>query len=199
MCVPSPPLPTHSPDLPCGGLYTLFESEDTRSPLLDQRLVATGLLSSSPLVPHIKKLGPFYAPVLLRCSTCRYLGSLSCLSRHLPSLRTTAPRSPRLRSLVCIVSLPRTSPLPAYLPRFCVRCCRSQSRVQTILLRSLGPVRQQLPPSTAACDAACERHQGPGHVGQNLVQHTNEHSAQGAALREHHRHDLRLGERPGLL
>jgi hypothetical protein len=52
---------------------------------------------------------------------------------------------------------------------------RSQSRVRAVLLRTLGPVRQRLPPNMAARDAARERHRGPGHVGQHLVQNTDEH------------------------
>jgi hypothetical protein len=79
---------------------------------------------------------------------------------------------------------------PSYQPR----CRRSQSRVHAVLLRSLGPVRQRVSPNMAACDATRERLPGPGHVGQHLVQHTDEHSAQGAAQREHHQRDLQWGD-----
>ena len=190
-CAPSflpfqlPTTPSCLVDVPIPSL----ESEAARSPLLDQRLVTTGLPSPSPSVPHKKKLGPFYAPVLLRCcSTCGRLRSSSHFSRRLPSLRTTAPSNPRLRSPVRVFSLSRTNPLLSLLT--CVRFRRSQSRVHAVLLRSLGPVRQHLLSNMAARDAARERYRGPGLVGQNLAQHTDEHSAQGAAQREHYQRDI---------
>ncbi|KAI9446956.1 hypothetical protein BJY52DRAFT_1156726, partial [Lactarius psammicola] len=111
-----PPFPSgYSLSLPAWwtSLYPLWSQKLHGPLLLDQRLVTTGFLTR-PLWFATKrnKLRSFYAPVLLRCPTCGCLGSSLRFSRHLPSLKTTAPSNLRLRSPIPISSAHRTTTPP---------------------------------------------------------------------------------------